>query len=493
MFNWSTAPTFAVMLVFWLLAAYILTRGPRGPVSLVAAAAEVSAAAFLFGQGMAANATNAAEWRPWERNLIWGATLAPALWYWLTVLLLREQGAPRLADYTRRIALPLGVAFGALSVAVTALVYDGDHLFRWSAPLQLAPQRAVYSQFHVREGPLYGAFMILLVGTTVAALVNMALAWQQERDASRRKRLAWLLPSAVLFLLGANTLGLASSMRLVSDWANVPSHLALGAAMLMMVWNVAAYSLLLQGQVIRRDALYFLTSLAAVCLVYAAIFLAFAHGYYSFQLLGALMAVLVLAVVSHGLFDVGRRSLDRLFFSDEVQALRSNLSDVVLGAALTPSLSDVIHEAQQEVDRAAAAHFARVTEEALRRINNPAALARSGLAARIPLTLHAAAAQQGLHSSGELTPLQQAQCLRAVLTQTLERLRPQDAEISSPAALHYRILREEYMDGEPNKQIMLRHSISESTFHRIRRDGIAILARELREQEELLSSVTVLG
>ena len=35
------------------------------------------------------------------------------------------------------------------------------------------------------------------------------------------------------------------------------------------------------------------------------------------------------------------------------------------------------------------------------------------------------------------------------------------------------------------RQIMLKHSISESTFHRHRRSAILVLARELRRQEEL--------
>ena len=61
MFNWSTAPTFGVMLLFWLLAAYVLTRTPCSLVSLSAAGAEVGAAAFLLGQAMAANAATQAE------------------------------------------------------------------------------------------------------------------------------------------------------------------------------------------------------------------------------------------------------------------------------------------------------------------------------------------------------------------------------------------------------------------------------------------------
>src|SRR5439155_4057253 len=55
-FNWSSLPTFAAMLLFWLLAAYVLTRSPRSAISLTAVAAQVATACYLLGTGMSANA-----------------------------------------------------------------------------------------------------------------------------------------------------------------------------------------------------------------------------------------------------------------------------------------------------------------------------------------------------------------------------------------------------------------------------------------------------
>ena len=77
MFNWYSVPTFAGMLLFWLLAAYIVTRSPRGPISLAAVAAQVATAAYLWGQGMQANVSTLDGWWPWARKLQWGATIAP--------------------------------------------------------------------------------------------------------------------------------------------------------------------------------------------------------------------------------------------------------------------------------------------------------------------------------------------------------------------------------------------------------------------------------
>src|ERR1700693_2956569 len=126
MFNWSTPPTFAVMLLFWLLAAYVITRTPRSLISLAGVTAQVATAAYLLGQGMQANATSLAEWRAWARNLLWGAPLAPSLGDWLPLLLLRDQPEPVLQRYLRWVGYPAGVVFAAVSVLLTVCVYVDD-------------------------------------------------------------------------------------------------------------------------------------------------------------------------------------------------------------------------------------------------------------------------------------------------------------------------------------------------------------------------------
>jgi hypothetical protein len=488
-FNWHTVPTFAVMLLFWSLAAYIMTRSPRSLVSVAAAGAEVAAAAFLLGQGMQANAPTLAEWRPWARNLLWGATLAPALWYLLTVLLLREQRDERLRAYLHRVSYPSAVLIALLCLAITALIYVDDLLFQWSTPVVLSGE-VLYSHFHLLEGTLNPAFLLLLLASTLGAIINLGLALRLERSESQRRRFAWLLLSAILFFAGANALGPASSLRRVGDWAVVPSHLALGAAMLVMVWNVASYSLLIKGQIIRRDALYFLTSMTVICGAYATACLVLAGAVYSFHLLEVVIGVLVLVVLSHALVDPARRVLDSLFFNNEVQQLRSDLDEVSLGAGLAADFDGVLQQAQHDLNEASISHVARLTEDALRRLNNPAALARCELLSRLVGTIGATASARGMPGTDVVTPLQRAQLLREVLLMALERLRPiaDSAHPATPGAIQYEILRGEYLLGIPNKQLMTRLSVSESTFHRNRREAIAILARELADQERLLDA-----
>ncbi len=69
----------------------------------------------------------------------------------------------------------------------------------------------------------------------------------------------------------------------------------------------------------------------------------------------------------------------------------------------------------------------------------------------------------------------------------IERLQLPSAPSGKPGALGYTILREEYLVGLPNKEIRLRHGLSEGTFNRYRRSAVAILAQELSTQEERLN------
>src|SRR5436190_2763540 len=114
------------MLLYWLLATYVLTRSPRSPISLTAVAAQVAAACYLLGQGMALNAETFEQWLPWARNLQWGAIIAPTLWYWLTLLLLQEQDDSGIRRYATRLGMPLGILFAAGSLTLTVALYADD-------------------------------------------------------------------------------------------------------------------------------------------------------------------------------------------------------------------------------------------------------------------------------------------------------------------------------------------------------------------------------
>jgi hypothetical protein len=125
-------------------------------------------------------------------------------------------------------------------------------------------------------------------------------------------------------------------------------------------------------------------------------------------------------------------------------------------------------------------------QEALRSLNNPAALGNCALAGILPRTIRAFGPEL---SDPRLagTSLFRARALRSALVAGIETLRTSGGEgLPEAESLRYTILHEEYVLGRPNTQIMVRHSISESTFHRYRREAARLLGQELARQEEML-------
>ncbi|MPZ13290.1 MAG: hypothetical protein GEU73_02485 [Chloroflexi bacterium] len=242
MLNPASLLSLGAMVLFLSVAGYVVLRSARDAVALAAAGALVATAAYLLGQGMQANADTLEAWVSWTRSLQWGAVVAPTLWYWVTAVLLRETRPSAASGYRRWALWPLGVAFTAASVFLVVAIYVDDWLYQWSAVFPLSPERAGFSAFGLPNGPLYAWFVALLAGTTLAASVNVLLGVLGATGRSRR-RFAWLLVSAVLFVFGANSLGIVNWLGgwIVPTWAG---HLTLGVALVIMGWNVSAHRLI---------------------------------------------------------------------------------------------------------------------------------------------------------------------------------------------------------------------------------------------------------
>jgi hypothetical protein len=469
------------MFLFWILGAYVLTRSPRSAVSLLAVGAQFSAALYLLRQGMIANAQTLGEWFPWARTLSWAADVAPLQWYWVTALLLREQRGP---VFVQRIAYSLGVLFTIATTCFVVSEYVDDWLHAWSQ-VHLAPPGWPSSElFVLPDGPLIAGTLWLLAATATAAAVNVWICLRSVETPELRRRFGWLFASALLFVAGANSIGIvnwsAGHPGPVPQWIG---HSLLATGMMVMAWNVSAYSLLFKGHAVTAaDFFYTLTALLAVCVLYGAV-MVFSGPAYSFQLLSLGAITLTLVILSHAFVDLARRMLDRFFFQEDVQNLRWRLTTVIQAASRATDINALLAEAQTEVAEVASDRMRALSEEALRRLNSPAALAHCGLIALLPATL-------SIDAASTATPLEQARALREVLVLAIERLKPPDGEhgLGSPAGLQYNILREEYLQGLLNKQIMARHSISEGTFHRNRREAIGTLAQELQAQEQQLAA-----
>ena len=129
-----------------------------------------------------------------------------------------------------------------------------------------------------------------------------------------------------------------------------------------------------------------------------------------------------------------------------------------------------------------------LVQEALRHVNSPSVLSDCALARCIPHTLAVASSAGDGGLVGQPMPLDEAQALRSALVATIERLRPprEGVRPEAPEAHQYHILHDAYVLGRATSSIMVRHAISESTFHRHRREAVAAAARHLETQEGLL-------
>jgi hypothetical protein len=471
------------VLLFWILASYTLTRLPRGAVTLAVVATQVVAAAYLLGQAMLANAETPEEWWAWARTLQWGVALAPTLWYGLTILLLRDQKNRGVDRFLRWIGYPLGLLFATACVALTASIYVGDSLYVWSAPVRLVGDVS-YFRFRAPPGPLYPGLVALIICTTVGAAVNAWLGWRWVPDVDRRRHFGWLGLSALLFLLGSGPTAVANWLT-IGHWPTWLGHVLLATGQTLLVANVAAYSFFLQGKIVRTDFFYFLTAMSGLAVLYTVVFVVAGPGY-SFPWLGFSAVILILIILSHASLDVVRRLLDRLFFASDIRRLRSDLVAVVHDAATTKDLGPLLDQAQINLQQISSEHDAQLVEEALRRMNDVAALARCRLISRLPHTLTDRVGHSDTTRSA-LSPLEQARALREILTSAIERLKPDGQPNDRGASvLQYNILNEEYVKGTPNKQIMRRLDLSEGTFHRQRRAGIRILTEDLAIRETRL-------
>jgi hypothetical protein len=155
--------------------------------------------------------------------------------------------------------------------------------------------------------------------------------------------------------------------------------------------------------------------------------------------------------------EVGRKQLIAL--AAEVQSREVKLQ---AGA------EDLIAAFEHQLD----AQFVRLVEEGLKRLTDYTTLGQ------LPLTAQ-------LQIQGE-THIERGKALRAQLIRAIETLRPAEQRPSGilPREWHgYAILHDAYIDDVPNREIMARLYISESTFNRQRRKALQAVARALLEMK----------
>ncbi len=308
----SILPTIITILDFFLLTSslwlgfFIVTRSPRSRISWLAAASIWAlSGAFLNSlielhsppEGIAA-----AWW--WG----WCIAVSAALLHHLSVSLL-----PAKLAQSRQwlIALIYLIAINLIAMeAYTPLIFDRDI------------QEGTLGAGQVQIGPLYPLFAMFLIAVPILSIAHLGLGLSKAISPPTRQRFKVLIRASLFFLLGAIWGSLMT--WLAPELTYTISDLCLGISVVILGIGIARWNALIEGRSVKLDLLY--TSLAFV----AVIGLYSIAAWISYLFFGvpplALLLMILLAIVTHSLYDWARTYIDRwILRGRRYQLLRENL------------------------------------------------------------------------------------------------------------------------------------------------------------------------
>jgi len=321
----TVAVNYACLIAAIWLGIFVVTRSPRSPVSWLTALTLLSVSGWFLNILLALNPPPSPQFIPeWLLPLLWmwpadsfesgwegwmqGWQVVPAIMLWHHVTMLMRPGRMNPWRWTR-VLLGYGIAIAAIF-----LMEFTDWIFTKGVgdPLYLNT---------LEQGKLYPLFMGFLFLFTVMSLINLL----------RSAKIApSLMPRRHLDILAAATLtaGLSGPTAMIAFAFNLPvprviPAALLGIAVLLMGYGVARYSALVERRVLGRDFTYNGIAILLIALLYLVI------GWGSVLTYGvpaaALVFIVVLAIVTHSLMDVGRQVLDFIFLHRETRELRARL------------------------------------------------------------------------------------------------------------------------------------------------------------------------
>lgn len=478
----------------WALALYVASRAPSRRAALLAALAMLCLAAYLTGEALGAFAPDPLSWSAWLRRTWWATSLAAPAWLVLTLALAADEGPEPLASRVKRVffmpvavaAFAVGAGFGLVGT-FTLLVQD------WSAPFIVTAPTFEGIRHHP-AAPLLAPYQVFVLVCLVWSTATLVLLWRRSPPGSPlRARFAWLSASACIFLLGGAWIVIGSGGY---SLVGLPGQALLIAGMVILGWNMARYGALLAGEQVLSDFLAFAATMLAIVGVYGAILLTLAPDY---SWIERGLPLLLLIMTTHVLVDTRGHALDRVLYAPLLGTLRGQLRELGNRVVRQPDSLSALVDVRETVDqilrdRAAEAPHPSgtpLTEEpspdgstalrvlvegALRHLNDLPSLSQHPLLSE----LAAVAELPG-------TALERGARLRQELEQAIERLRPPGTRPAPGIGalggwLHYLVLKEAYVDGRLNKQIMQRYALSEGTFHRARRRAIDAIAGDLAQR-----------
>ena len=252
-----------------------------------------------------------------------GWSLISAIMFWHHVTTLMRPG-PLTPWRWARILFGYGVALAWIGLNITTPYFFASTI---GNPLYLNTLKAgpVY--------PLFAVLMLLYTGISVTNLIRSARAMPIAMP--RQQQLALTIAT----IIG----GLASPLTVAASAFGVPIPILflawiLGLYVISIGYGVARYSALVSGRTIRYDFFYNVILVGGVTLIY--VFASWiAIQAYNLPPI-ALVLLVLLAIGSHTLLDVGRYGLDLLFYQRDIRRLRMSLRHLatIVGEQTIPTL-----------------------------------------------------------------------------------------------------------------------------------------------------------
>ena len=325
----TVAVNYACLIAATWLGIFVVTRSPRSPVSWLTAITLLSVSGWFLNVLLAINPPPSPAFLPdWLTPLFWiwptglfqsgwggwmqGWQVTPAIMFWHHVTMLMRPGRMNAWRWTR-VLLGYAIALAAIYVMANTNLMFTEGV---GNPLYLNT---------LHQGKLFSLFMGFLLIFTVMSLINLL---RSAKIAPAR------MPRRQLNILAAATLtaGLSAPISIISYAFDVPLprvllSILLGIAVLLMGYGVARYSALVERRVLGLDFIYNGAALLVVALLYLVV------GWVSVLTYGvptaALAFIVILAIVTHSLVDVGRQVLDFIFLRREARELRTRLRGMV--------------------------------------------------------------------------------------------------------------------------------------------------------------------
>ncbi len=349
LYNITLIVTFTALAAALWLAIYVITRNPRRLVAWLTGLTLLSLSGPLLNTLMTLNPPPMPDTVPgwaswllsfWEENVRAGANswlqgwlIAPAifLWHHVTVLLRPEPLNPW--RWTR-------ILFGYLIAAVAIFLQANT-----SWILSAAPGGDPLYLSALQPGAYYPLFLILLLLYVVMSLVNLLRTIQAVPTGVPRQQLRALAAATLIagLLLPLSAFGSRMSLQMPA----VTVSLLLGIVVILIGYSVAHYSALVEGRTIRRDFYYNAIAIGLITGLYLFV------TWLSVQLFNvppaAFVFVVLLAIITHSLIDVARRSLDSLFYRRETRQLRADLHRLLSAAGESGDLEETLSIALDSV------------------------------------------------------------------------------------------------------------------------------------------------